>query len=550
MPPCPAQPSVETTDDFDPAVVKASDDSFQKEMKEAHNAPRNTGAFANTFHWELNFYSATFLVFMYLFLSDSYRTYMKFLLALIAVDAARYYHMKGSMPGVPYTLPFVTVLAMLVQPERFWAEMASIAMASPDGLCTNQLVGKFVVFATDPKTCRRILTEPETYQVYAHPNAKWLFGEKNLIYIDKDPHKAVRKILTPALFSSEALEYYAQCQENVIRKFMQKFAKECETTGKPMDLRVAFRSMAAAASQESFLGPYLDDNLRANLEEDLLEFTMGFLSLPIPFAFGLKKAIDAKHRIEEVVQAMVPKAKKWVLAGNEPRCMLERWMFSIIETAKEQGAEPHELFGCSDDDIGRTCLDFLFAAQDATNSALTYTADVVTAHPEVLANIAKEVEENLGLDAKDVWTKLFAETDNIAYTQRVANQMLHHKPPVPMIPHMALKSSHFGSHFIPKGTMTIPSLFYSARVSGASVEFLPDRADQDTQFVKCMTFGGGQHKCPGRRYAETQLTVFLALVSNNYRFERIGDRPHQDDFIYFPTLFPNRNDYYVKAIRS
>jgi cytochrome P450 len=119
-----------------------------------------------------------------------------------------------------------------------------------------------------------------------------------------------------------------------------------------------------------------------------------------------------------------------------------------------------------------------------------------------------------------------------------------------MIPHLSKKASYFGNHYIPKDAVVIPSLFYAARESGSSRDFLPDRQDQDTQFIKCMTFGGGQHKCPGRRYAETQLTVFLALVSTNYRFERVGDRPNQDDFIYFPTLFPSRNDFFVKSIRD
>lgn len=553
MPPCPA-PSTASEDDYqDDPAIKSSGQAIKEAStpREAHNASRATsGFFANTFHWELNFYTFTFLAFVYHILKEEYRWYMKVLFGLIAADAARYYHMKGSMHGMPYTFPFVTAIAMLVHPERFWAEMANVAMASPDGLCTDTLVGKFLVFCTDPKLCRQILTGEGTYQIYAHPNAKWLFGEKNLIYLETHPHKAIRKLLTPALFSNEALEEYAHLQENIIRHHLKRYADECESTGKPIDLRIAFRSMAAATSQESFLGPYLDDDLRAKLEDDLVIFTMGFLSPPIPFAFGLKKALEAKHRIELTVHTMIPKAKKYIAAGNKPRCMLERWALSIFETAKEQGVGEDQIFGSSNDDIGRTVLDFLFAAQDATNSALTYTADTIEAHPDVVEKIAAEVKRVLGADAKDVYKKLYAESDNIAYTQKVANQMLHHKPPVPMIPHLSLNSSYFNSHYIPKGAITIPSLFYAARESGSSVEFLPDREDQDTQFMKCLTFGGGQHKCPGRRYAEVQLTVFLALVSNNYSFERIGDRPHQDDFIYFPTLFPNRNDYIVKAVRS
>jgi cytochrome P450 len=116
-----------------------------------------------------------------------------------------------------------------------------------------------------------------------------------------------------------------------------------------------------------------------------------------------------------------------------------------------------------------------------------------------------------------------------------------------MIPHLSKKPSTLGGHYIPSGAVLIPSLFYAARVNGASTEFLPEREDADPQFVKCMTFGGGQHKCPGRRYAESLLAVFLAVAASNYRFERVGERPHEDDFIYFPTLFPARNDFLIKA---
>eukprot|EP00529_Nitzschia_sp_RCC80_P012128 CAMPEP_0113513376 /NCGR_PEP_ID=MMETSP0014_2-20120614/39828_1 /TAXON_ID=2857 /ORGANISM="Nitzschia sp." /LENGTH=565 /DNA_ID=CAMNT_0000409773 /DNA_START=227 /DNA_END=1924 /DNA_ORIENTATION=- /assembly_acc=CAM_ASM_000159 len=564
MPPCPAQNGVgssnvvdtpldaskiQSTTNMSSASSTASTSSSTSAANDHKTARPTNGMFDNTFHWELNFYSFTFLVFLYNILPVEYRGYMKFVFAVIAMDAARYYYMKGSMHGCPYTLPFVTVAAMLIRPERFWAEMANIALASPDGLCTNQLVGKFLVFVTNPKTCRQIMAGEGTYQIYAHPNALWLFGEKNLIYLDKDPHKDLRRILTPALFGNDALEYYATCQEKVISAYMDKYAKQCEETGKPIDLRLCFRSMAAAASQESFMGPYLTDELRVQLEHDILEFTMGFLSPPIPSAFGLKTAIDAKDRIEEVIQSMVPKSKAYVAAGNEPRCLLERWAVSITETAKEKGVKEDDLLGCDEENIGRTVLDFLFAAQDATNSALTYAADVLEARPDVMEKMEAEVESSLGRDAKNIYTKLFR-TEELSYTQKVSNQMLHHKPPVPMIPHLSLKASHFDNHYIPKGTVSVPSLFYAARESGSSTDFLPDREDQDTQFMKCMTFGAGQHKCPGRKYAETQLSVFLAIVSTQYRFERVGDRPNQDEFIYFPTLFPCRNDYMLKRVTT
>jgi cytochrome P450 family 710 subfamily A protein len=500
----------------------------------------------NTFHWELNLYSFSTLGLMYYLLPQSYRFIMNIIFALIALDAARYYYKKGSMAGVPYTLPFVTLCAMIIRPVRFWAEMASIAKAA-DGICTNTLVGHFMIFITDLELCRKVFAGEGTFGIYAHPNALWLLGAKNLIYLNKEPHKRFRAILTPALFSNEALMQYAQVQERVVRSFLDRFSRQCQESQSPFDTRIGFRTMAAAASQESFLGPYLTDEIRAQLEADILTFTLGFLAPPFPY-FGsvLHTAIQAKHRIEATVRKMVPTAREYILSGNEPRCMLDHWSLSIVNAAKEQGCEPQEVPGCEDDDMARTVLDFLFAAQDATNSALTYSIDVLAAHPDVMDKIRREISESCKDDrATDVWT-LARDPEALPYTSKAVNQLLHHKPPVPMVPHLAKKSTTLGGHYLGQGTIAIPSIMYSARYSGASNEYLPERSDADPLFVRTFTFGAGQHKCPGRRYAESLLTVFLAILVTNYEFERIGRRPGDDEFIYFPTLFPDENMFMIR----
>lgn len=495
----------------------------------------------NTFHWELNLYTAALLAFVYYFvIPQKYRHYMQVLFGLVAIDAGRYYYNKGDIPGCPYTFPFVSVIAMIIAPVRFWAEMANIAIESGQGMCTNILGSFFMVFCTDPSLCRQILTGEGTYQVYAHPNAIWLFDEKNLIYMPTEEHKKFRAILTPALFGKEALMAYAATQERVCRDYLAKFAKEVKETGTPLEARVAFRRMAAASSQEAFLGPYLTDELREQLENDIMYFTAGFLCFPFPyFNTGLAKAIKAKNRIENVIEKIVPKAVQYVKSGNtEARCMLERWILSIIEAAEAEGIDdPTKLPYCDERNLGRTVLDFLFAAQDATNSALAYSLDVLDAHRDVLLKMRKEVLQECGPGNHNISSKIH-DSESLTYIGKVANQLLHHKPPVPMIPHLSLKQSVLGGHHIPTRAVVIPSIMYSARTSGASLEFLPDRQDQDSQFVSTVIFGGGQHKCPGRRYAESLLTVFLVILAQEYNFSRTGPRPGPDDFMYYPTVFP------------
>lgn len=501
-----------------------------------------------TFHYELNLYCAIVLGALYYYVARHHqaaRLGMHVLFALIALDAAKYYYWRGSMAGVPYTLPMVSFLAMIIGPGRFWHDMAAIAMSSRDGMCFNTLAGHYLVFVTDPEGCREILTVDHNYGIYAHPNALWLFGPKNLIYLDTQRHKTFRAILTPALFSQPALVQYARAQEQVVRRYLQQYAQS-DTF---IDGLVAFRSMAAASSQEAFLGPYLNHDMRQHLEKDILTFTMGFLCFPFPYLnSGLHRAIQAKDRIEATIRSIVPQARQYILAGNEPRCMVEHWSLAIIQAAKEQGVDPQQVDCCQDDDMARTVLDFLFAAQDATNSALTYSIDVLDAHRDVLQKMRDEVKKTCGADGV-VWTKM-ATADALPYTGKVANQLLHHKPPVPMIPLVTKNACTLAGHALGKKTIVIPSITYSARVSGNSLEFLPEREDHDHLFVKTFTFGAGQHKCPGRRYAESLLKVFLTVLALEYDFERVGDRPAADDFIYFPTIFPNDARFVIKEYKA
>jgi len=192
----PLEPSANETNNVSPvsATQPSSIENLVKKSRDSvkidHNTPTSMGWRRNTFHWELNLWTFGFLFVVYRYVvPESYRFGMQLLGGLIGLDAARYYYVKADMPGVPYTLPFVSLVAMIVQPVRFWAELGTIAMESGEGLCTNILGGSFMLFVTDTKLCRQIMTAEGTFQIFAHPNALWLFGPRNLIYMDTEPHK-------------------------------------------------------------------------------------------------------------------------------------------------------------------------------------------------------------------------------------------------------------------------------------------------------------------------------------------------------------------------
>lgn len=521
-------------------ATRATNDGAKPKTLPDMDTPETVQNKLNTFHWELNIYSAILVGALFYATPETHRFYWQIVFALIGIDAAKYYYSKGGTPGVPYTLPFVTLVAMIAHPVRFWNEMGRIAMASAEGVCSNTLVGNFMLFVTEPSKCKQIFQGEGVFQLYAHPNALWLFGANNLIYLPTELHKKARAILTPALFSEEALQQYAVAQERVVRRYLKRYEN------KPIEAMVAFRSMAAASSQEAFLGPYLTDEMRVLFEQNILVFTMGFLSLPIPYFGGLRKAIQAKHRIEDTVKEIVPKAREYVAAGGKPRCLLEHWQAQIAQTAKELNCDHQEVPYFSDENVAVVVLDFLFAAQDATNSGLTYALDVLESHPHVFDRMHDEVKKVCSKSNKTIAAGL--SDRSLVYVDKTANQLLHYKPPVPMVPYLTLKDTVVDGLKIAKGTVVIPSIIYAARTTGVALKFDPETSDPDSHFLKTFTFGLGQHKCPGRKYAESLLSVFCAVLSESYTIERVAAQaPKADDFIYFPTVFPKDSKFILRS---
>lgn len=486
--------------------------------------------------WESNFLTMAVLGAFLAALPEFYRTFVYGILVIVVVDAAQYYTTKGKMAGVPYTLPFVSLASMLLDPVRFWAEQADLAVGSGEGVSSNTFVGKFVVFVTDAKLCREIMAADGIFQLYKHPNARWLLSANCVMHLKEEPHKAFCDILTPALVSNEALAMYATAQERVCRQCLKILCDEGKT--KAVDIRIAFARMTATASLESFVGPHLNDSLCRDLESDLRLFTLGFLGVPVPLLdTRLNMAIRAKGRIQQHILKIIPDARAHIDTGKHPRCVLEHWLLTRKTTANEWSAP--KVPGCTDLDLVTSVLEFLFAAQDKVNSALTTSVDVLATRPDVVAKIRREFKSQ-GTD--DICT-MIQDSKTLQYTRMVVNQVLHHRPPVPMVPYLAKKATSLGGYSIPKGSIVIPSIAYAARMSEVGLAFDPERTDPDSETVPI--FGAGQHKCPGQRYVQSFLTVFLGVVAGGYDLERVGPRPSADDIIYLPTLFPAKNDFLI-----
>jgi len=205
--------------------------------------------------------------------------------------------------------------------------------------------------------------------------------------------------------------------------------------------------------------------------------------------------------------------------------------------------------------MASTVLDFLFAAQDATTSALTWVMALMSDYPNLLDKVRLEVQTVLRAAGNNNIAENF---QHMKYTQWVVTEILHFKPPVPMVPHLARQDTEINGIKIPKGAMVVPAV-HSTVPASSPFGKTPSESKKETDFStgvpksvdpdfdQVLVFGAGQHKCPGRKYAHQLLVVFLAVLATEYDFKR-QLTPQSKGYAYMPTIFPADNLYTVRIL--
>jgi cytochrome P450 len=359
---------------------------------------------------------------------------------------------------------------------------------------------------------------------------QWLFGSNHPIYLDQFDHKRFRQLLTSGLFSSSSLKKLQQPISDVIRTHLAALP----SLPVPFDIRAAFQLMTAAASLVAFCGPYITDS--DSNTDDLIAFTNGLSCVPafwpIPGS-RLAKAIEAKKRLAAALQVFAQQSREYIKSGKSPRCVMDYYVRSIWLRDGIEGVEKAD-FAVGDQGVAVSMIDLMFAGQDASVSMLTFAVEVLEGN-EAGREIA-EIVRSFGDTA---------ECDE--YTEKVANLLLHRKPPISMVPHVALHDTLIPNTLIAISRGTYIALCLKAGGDACASVTAQDvrNHDADVNFTGSLTFGSGPRKCPGRYYAGTLLSLFVKIVCREFEFARVTERQEGFEMLNMPKISEERNMYEV-----
>mmetsp|Transcript_1197 Transcript_1197/g.4041 ORF Transcript_1197/g.4041 Transcript_1197/m.4041 type:complete len:497 (+) Transcript_1197:200-1690(+) len=445
---------------------------------------------------------------------------------------------RSKLPKSFWLPPPFPLLLLVFYPVTFWSMIRRVAERSEEGAALFQLLGMRGVLVEDRSLIRGTTRDGgKTFKIFAHPNARWLFytaTQQNLIILPNDLHATVRAQYQTFLSMDALTKHNGDDLYESQRAWLEATLKKKDTT---LDVRVWSQSLLAHAILTNICPKFLSlpKPRRSRLCQDIQTFTMGFLSLPVPFKpFGLGRAIAAGERIIAVLLRWMDDCREKVFDAKEDDAsasqedsvrrefgFLGRWLLELRRTGNA--------IKFTDRDVAVNLLDMAFAAQDATNSALCFVVAFFAARPDVLSKLAGQ-----GWQATDVCN----------FVQNI----LAAKPPVPMTLRVALDDADLVAASgktvsVAKGDLVVHSIEGINQVwkDPAKFDFDPFATPADPAFVDSMVFGSGAHKCPGKSYALVALQTFVAAFAD--AVHTVTPVDYNPDLMYYPTLFPKKSTF-------
>lgn len=326
---------------------------------------------------------------------------------------------------------------------------------------------RFVVIASTRDMARKVLNSPTFVKPCVVDVAPKLLGHDNWVFLDGKPHVDFRKGLNN-LFTRKALEIYLPGQEEVYKRYFQRFLNVTkEAGGKPVPFMPEFRELMCAVSLRTFVGHYISDEAVKKIADDYYLITAALELVNFPIILPYTKTWYGKKAADMVLvefSKCAAKSKARMAAGGEPSCIMDGWVIQMLNSerwreASDKGEsmenieKPQPLLRMFNDyEISQTIFTFLFASQDATSSAATWLFQIAAQRPDVLDRVR---EENMKVRNGDIHAELnMDQLESLTYTRAVVRELLRYRPPVLMVPYVVKKPFPItDSYTVPKGKL-------------------------------------------------------------------------------------------------
>jgi len=373
------------------------------------------------------------------------------------------------------------------------------------------------VAVSDPALVRSVCTASSEVLTNYQPNLSRFFGPGSIFALDGDGHHDRRRLLAPA-FHGRALVHH---ESTIVDETLAETANWPQNAEfrilepmKRITLNVILRTIFGAEGDELIALREIVPRY-AKFGSAMVKF------MPVPKQrsrrFSPWSRMDGVRRaFDDVIETLIDKAER------DPRFDERTDVLALLLRSR-----PADGTGMSRQDVCDELVTLIGAGHETTTSALSWTFERLRRHPNVLAELIREVDEGGSeLRRATIWEVL-----------RVR--------PVIDLPGRRVSAPHFdlGRWRIPRGH----NVFVSLADLHENPELFPhpERFDP-TRFVRTkqpalawLAFGNGARRCMGADFAQNEIDIVLRTVLQNFELHTDSSATEKAHFRGV-TFYPKR----------
>jgi cytochrome P450 family 135 len=349
------------------------------------------------------------------------------------------------------------------------------------------------VMLSDPQAIRALYTEhrhglPPGRTVALRP----LLGASSVLLVEGSEHLARRRVMLPP-FHGERMRSY----EGIVREVAEREVHSWPR-GEPFALHPHMQALTLEIILRAVFGVTDADRreqLRERLPRLLGQGPSAGLQLRVMLSRRLKRG-DPLERLRALAREIDELLLAEIADRHEDPDLAEREdILSLLMSARlEDGS------AMGDRDLRDQLVTLLLAGHETTATGLAWTFDLLAHHPEQLARLTAEVDE----DAED------------AYMRAVVTESLRLRPVVPLAGRRLAADLDVGDWLLPAGTDVTPAIWLTHTRPDLYPEphaFRPERfLDNPPTTYGWIPFGGGIRRCLGASFAEFEMRAVLQTV--------------------------------------
>jgi len=347
-----------------------------------------------------------------------------------------------------------------------------------------------LVFLANPEHIRTVLRgDPALFHAgeAAFPLAQ-VVGTRSLLVIDEDKHRRSRALMLPAFHG-----------ESVRRQIAEMIAITAEEVarwpvGKEFALYPCMQRLTLEVILRTVIGVH-DQHRLAALRAALppmLEIGSPVELIPPPevlLRFGMWR-----RRAQQRAAVLALLADEISRCRADPRLDQRTDALAMLVRSTDSAGER-----MSDDELGDQLVTLLLAGHDTTATALSWTFERLTRHPELLARTTQAA-----VNGDDAWL------------DAVCRESLRVRPVLFEVGRKLTADLQLGRYQIPAGVTLTPSINlvqHSSQYYSDPEEFQPQRfLDHRPDPAVWLPFGGGVRRCLGATFAQVEMRTVLREV--------------------------------------